>query len=149
MKFTDLNLPDFVGKGFLHGSRSKYRGWDFNLGYTETYADENSDWDFAVQHTEQTLEYFETNPDWTKMDVHSYQDANTTHVFDNGKGVQVGLRSDLQEFVTVWSLITPEFYEMFIWKRNPDFKGKESVRMILDTLFYAYREGTCRKGYNQ
>lgn len=121
---------------FLCGSRSK-------LPHELV---KNSDWDFAAPYAVEVIKdltakgYHEVivNPD--------YMDTQTVKVYERLDinllaNVQISLKKDYNLFCKVWNSITPEFFQKYIWKQSPIYRGIKNpertarIRDILDQLY--------------
>jgi len=138
----ELHSGSYTGETvpyFLYGSRSKFKPWPkYNLSFVnETYAKENSDWDYAIPSSLKSLYTLEGDPSWVKIEGY-YPDGSTTAIFekdfDDGV-IQLSLRSNYSEFFVVWSSIEHEFYGKFFFKDSPDYLGKEGVTRMMEQFY--------------
>jgi hypothetical protein len=124
----DLYLYGSLSKGGIKG----YSILDESIG-------ENTDYDFAVQHSAQLQSELCLSTFWKEKQELNYQDSMTERVYEavfEGEKVQLSLRKDLHIFKTVWESIEPTFYWKYLNKRSPFCMPPEDIVNYLDQMNY-------------
>lgn len=124
-----------IGEFYLHGSRAK------------GLANENSDFDFACQHTQPWVNqrWMMEQEGFKEIIIESYVDNDTTFVYEkiiNGEKVQVSFRKDLNRYKACWTSLDTETYRKLFWKQSPTCLPVEIRRDLWNIMYRCYDEGS-------
>ena len=136
------NIEPF-GRVWLHGSRYMASR---TFGCNKVILPEDTDWDYAAQHTQPWQQVYEAaiKEGWVEVVTESYKDNNTAYVFEKmlgDKKVQVSLRQNLQQYQDCYNGISPDFYFKYLWKKSPSCLPVEDRKKYYNQLYYAWETG--------
>lgn len=124
-----------------NGAATGSRYWN-ELNPTLVPITDKTDYDYVAEYSKELVEllkkhgFFTINPNWSNTSLgKQYPDAYTKVVLyykaPNQPEIQVILKTNVEKYIRLQKMLTPEFFVAFLWKRNQPVSFIQSLLQAL------------------
>lgn len=104
-----------------------------------------TDWDYCGEYSLDAVSLLSANGfDTTTNLDHEYTDDSARMVLTNHNctpQVQVVLRTNVDEYLSILNSITPEYFNEFLWKSGPNHPTPAQIKATINQLMATHKVG--------